>query len=43
MYLSDSELYVEYSVLSNNVGSLVAFNSNITFRGYVEFVNNHQK
>ena len=25
----------------NNVGSLVAFNSNITFMGYVEFANNH--
>ena len=44
IYLSDSELKVKYSgslVLSNNVGSLVSFNSNITFMGCVKFVNNH--
>lgn len=43
IYLSDSELNV-YSgrlIFANNVRSLVAFNSNITFIGWVEFVNNH--
>ena len=44
IYLSDSELNVKCSgslLVSNNVGSLVAFNSNITFMGHVEFVSNH--
>ena len=44
IYLSDSELEVEHTgslILSNNTGSLVAFNSNITFMGCVDFVNNH--
>ena len=44
IYLSDSELNINHSgnlMLSNNVGSLVAFNSNITFMGYVVFINNH--
>ena len=46
IYLSDFELEVKSSgnvILSNNVGSLVAFNSNVTFIGCVEFVNNHPK
>ena len=44
IYLSDSELDVKHSgnlLLSNNMGSLLAFNSNITFMGYIVFVNNH--
>ena len=43
IYLSDSELMGNYSgkaTFSNNLGSLVAFNSNITFTGYATFVNN---
>ena len=44
MYLSDSE-FVGYDTeneltFSNNLGSIVAFNSNITFTGYAGFVNN---
>ena len=44
VYLSDSE-FVEYDtenviMFSNNLGSLVAFNSNITLNGYATFVNN---
>ena len=43
IYLFDSE-FVGYDsenefTISNNLGSLVAFNSNITFTGYVTFVN----
>ena len=44
IYLINSELNVKNSgnlIISYNVGSLVAFNSNITFMGCVEFVNNH--
>ena len=44
IYLSNSELNVNYSgklTLSHNVGSLVAFSSNITFMGCVVFINNH--
>ena len=43
IYLSDSEFFGNDSgnaTLSNNLGSLVAFNSNITFTGYATFVNN---
>ena len=45
IYLSDSELIGDDSgnatvTFSNNLGSLVAFNSNITFNGYATFVNN---
>ena len=44
IYLSDSE-FIEHDsnsviTFSNNLGSLVAFNSNITFVGYARFVNN---
>ena len=43
MYLSDSE-FVGYGIenaitFSNNLGSLVTFNSNILFTGYAMFVN----
>ena len=43
IYLSDSEFIGNDSgnaTFSNNLGSLVAFNSNITFIGYAIFVNN---
>ena len=45
IYLSDSEFIGDDSgnatvTFSNNLGSLVAFNSNITFNGYATFVNN---
>ena len=43
IYLSNSEFFGDDSgnvTFSNNLGSLVAFNSNITFTGYVTFVNN---
>ena len=43
IYLSDSEFIVNYSgnaTFSNNLGSLVTFNSNITFTGYATFMNN---
>ena len=43
VYLSDSEFIGDDSgnaTFSSNLGSLVAFNSNITFTGYVTFVNN---
>ena len=44
VYLSDSEFVANDSengvAFSNNLGSLVAFNSNITFTGYATFVNN---
>ena len=43
IYLSDSEFIGDDSgnaTFSNNLGSLMAFNSNITFTGYVTFVNN---
>ena len=40
IYLSDSEFIGNDLVFSSNVGSLVAFNSNITFTGYATFVNN---
>ena len=43
IYLSDSEFIgndSENPIFSNNLGSLVAFNSNITFTGYATFVNN---
>ena len=43
IYLSDSELFGDDSgnvTFSNNLGSLMAFNSNITFTGYTTFVNN---
>ena len=42
--IKDSKLNVENSgnlILSNNVGSLVAFKSDIIFTGYVQFVSNH--
>ena len=43
IYLLDSEFFGDDSgnvTFSNNLGSLVAFNSDITFTGYVTFVNN---
>ena len=43
IYLSDSKFFGNDSgnaTFSNNLGSLVAFNSNITFTGYATFVNN---
>ena len=43
IYLSNSEIFGDDSgnvTFSNNLGSLVAFNSNITFNGYATFVNN---
>ena len=43
IYLSDSEFFGDDSgnaTFSNNLGSLVAFNSKITFTGYATFVNN---
>ena len=40
IYLSDSEFIGNDLFFSSNVGSLVAFNSNITFTGYATFVNN---
>ena len=43
IYLSDSEYrgyYSENFTFSGNLGSLVAFNSNITFTGCAEFTNN---
>ena len=45
IYLSNSEFIGDDSgnatvTFSNNLGSLVAFNSNITFNGYATFVNN---
>ena len=43
IYLSDSEFFgddSENATFSNNLGSLMAFNSNITFTGYATFVNN---
>ena len=43
IYLSDSEFQGNDSgnfTFSNNLGSLVAFNSNVTFSGYATFVNN---
>ncbi|MCG8621137.1 MAG: hypothetical protein MJE68_03910, partial [Proteobacteria bacterium] len=45
IYLSDSEFIGDDSgnatlTFSNNLGSLVAFNSNINFTGYATFVNN---
>ena len=45
IYLSDSEFIGDDSgnatvTFSSNLGSLVAFNSNITFNGYATFVNN---
>ena len=43
IYLSDSEFIGNDSgnaTFSSNLGSLVAFNSNITFTGYATFVNN---
>ena len=43
IYLSDSEFIGIDSgnaTFSKNLGSLVAFNSNITFNGYITFVNN---
>ena len=43
VYLANSELIGHYSgnlTLSNNLGSLFAFSSNISFMGYVVFVNN---
>ena len=43
IYLSDSEIFGDDSgnaTFSKNLGSLVAFNSNITFTGYATFVNN---
>ena len=43
IYLSDSQ-FIGYGsenvMFSSNLGSLVAFNSNITFMGYARFVNN---
>ena len=43
IYISDSEFIGNDSgnaTFSSNLGSLMAFNSNITFTGYVTFVNN---
>ena len=43
IYLSDSDFIghgSENITFSNNLGSLVAFNSNITFMGYARFVDN---
>ena len=44
MYLSDSKFIGNDSenaiIFSNNLGSLVGFNSNMTFTGYATFVNN---
>ena len=43
IYLSDSEFIGNDSgnvTFSNNLGSLVAFNSNIIFTGYTTFMNN---
>ena len=43
IYLSDSKFFGDDSgnvTFSNNLGSLVTFNSNITFTGYATFVNN---
>ena len=43
IYLSDSEFFGDDSgnvTFFNNLGSLMAFNSNITFTGYATFVNN---
>ena len=43
IYLSDSDFIGHVSenvTFSNNLGSLVAFNSNITFMGYARFENN---
>ena len=43
VYLTGSEFRGHYSgnaIFSNNLGSLVAFSSNITFIGYAMFVNN---
>ena len=43
VHLSDSELNSDHTgnaTFSNNLGSLVAFSSNVTFRGYSVFVNN---
>ena len=44
IYLSDSEFTGQGSenfTFSNNLGSLVAFNSNVTLIGYARFMNNH--
>ena len=44
IYLSNSELNVEYSsnvLVFCNIGSLIAFNSTITFMGSVEFTSNY--
>ena len=43
IYSFGSEVKLHHSgtvIFSNNLGSLVAFNSNITFMGYITFVNN---
>ena len=43
IYLSDSEFIGSGSgnvTFSSNLGSLMVFNSNITFNGYATFVNN---
>ena len=43
IYLLDSEFFghdSENATFSSNLGSLMAFNSNITFTGYATFVNN---
>ena len=42
VYLLDSEYISANATFSNNLGSLVAFNSNITFMGYVMFVSNKE-
>ena len=44
IYLTNSKIYGQNSgraTFSNNLGSLVIFDSNITFAGYVMFANNH--
>ena len=47
IYLSNAEFKEQhnskYFIFSNNLGSLVAFNSNITFISNVMFVNNHPR
>ena len=45
LHLSNSQLSVTYPgklILSNNIGSLVAFNSHVIIMGSVEFVNNQR-
>ena len=44
IYLTDSKFYGQnsgHATFSNNLGSLVTFDSNITFSGYIMFTNNH--